>query len=161
MSILRLKSTKQVVSLQFPPYDFRLRQSDRGHEIWDQWRRKWILLTPEEWVRQHLGRFLVETKMFPAGRLALEQTILFNGMRRRTDMVAYSATGSPLFLAECKAPEVTLSQTVIDQIATYNTVLRVPYLMITNGLQHFCGHLIAEEARWEWLSDIPEYSLLR
>jgi hypothetical protein len=157
---LPLKSTKELDPLHFPAYEFRFRQNESGQEIWDVWRKRWIRLTPEEWVRQHLGRYLMHERQFPGGRMVMEKSLSVLGMKRRADLLVYSSGGEPLFLAECKAPSVNLSQAVADQAAAYNLVFKVPYLMVTNGIEHRCCLYRQEEGRWEWLPEVPVYTSL-
>jgi hypothetical protein len=142
-------------ALQFPSFPFRLRSTARGAEIWDRCRARWYLLTPEEWVRQHVVWYLIEHLGYPAGRVAVEKSLKLNGMNKRADVVVYSATGEPFLLVECKSTDVDISQQVFDQAARYNLVLRVPYLMVTNGLRHFIAQINFEENNWHFLQNLP------
>jgi len=129
-------------------------------ELWDDQRKKWIALTPEEWVRQHLLKYLVVEKQFPAGRIVLEQSLVLNGMKKRADLVVYDALGKPLFLAECKAPDVAVNQQVADQAARYNLIFNVPYLMYTNGVEHRLCHYSLQNGSWAWLLEVPMFAHL-
>lgn len=121
----------------------------------------WLLLTPEEWVRQHLVNFLVEERKFPRSLIALERGLKVNTMHRRTDLLAYTKDVIPVFIAECKAPAIKLDQHVFDQAAKYNSTLRVPYLMITNGLKHFCCYIDLKNNSYRFLNDIPFYDEMK
>jgi hypothetical protein len=141
--------------LNFPEYLFKLRRFGEVEEIWDEIRRRWVVLTPEEWVRQHAVRYLREQKGYPAGRIAVERGLKVNGMQRRTDAVVYDAHGQPHMIVECKAPNVAISQSTFDQIARYNLTLRVPYLYVTNGHEHFCCRIDFGTSGYDFLSEVP------
>ncbi len=119
------------------------RQADRAF-VFDPLRKRYLLLSPEEWVRQLLIRYLLH-RTYPAGRLAVEQGLSIHGRMRRFDLLAYDAFGRPFLLAECKAPEVKITQKTMDQIAAYNQALKAPYLLLTNGLQTLCCAVIYGE----------------
>ena len=146
--------------LHFPSYEFRTRSAGGRDQIWDAWRRKWIALTPEEWVRQHLARYLCEDRGYPSGRIVLEFNLSVHGLKRRADLVLFDANGKPSLLAECKAPDVALSESVVTQMARYNLTARVPWLIMTNGLMHYCARMHAESGNWEWVSAIPAFGEL-
>jgi len=124
-------------SLNFPAYEFRVKQKENKYLIFDPIRKKDIVLTPEEWVRQHVLAFLVQTKLYPASLIAVERALTYNHLKKRFDVLLYNKLGKPEMLIECKAPEVNLSEETLFQIATYNLVFRVPNLFISNGLNHF------------------------
>ncbi|MFN8776300.1 MAG: type I restriction enzyme HsdR N-terminal domain-containing protein [Flavobacteriales bacterium] len=143
--------------LHFPSYQFRLRRDKDKQEIWDALRRKWVALTPEEWVRQHTARFLVEELGYPSGRMALEYALRLNGMARRADLVVFGTSGSPVLLVECKAPDVMISKDTAAQAARYNLVLGVRHLLLTNGLSHFFATYDGPSDSWGWLDRIPPF----
>ncbi|MDZ4824389.1 MAG: type I restriction enzyme HsdR N-terminal domain-containing protein [Flavobacteriales bacterium] len=147
--------------LIFQSYPFRLRTSGAIREMWDETRKKWIVVTPEEWVRQHLIEYLVQEKKFPRGLLSVEKGLRVNGLFKRTDVVAFGTNSKALLLAECKSPTIKLSQGVFDQAARYNLTLRVPFLLITNGLEIFCCKINFEIGNYEFLKDVPDYMELR
>ena len=149
-------------SLNFPEYSFRVRPNASGQssEIFDMVRKKFVALTPEEWVRQHLLNFLIEEKKYPASLLAVEKELSVAGIKKRTDVVVYSRSAEPLMIAECKSPEVALNQNVFDQIARYNLPLNVSWLLLTNGLVHYCCRMNASEKKYEFEKEIPEYEKL-
>ena len=141
-------------------FSFRVRSSGQRKLIYDIIRRKYVTLTPEEWVRQHVIHFLIQALGYPAGVLAVERELELNGLRKRTDLVVYNRSGHAVLLVECKAPEVKLGQAVADQAARYNMQLQVNYLWLTNGTQHYICRLDAEAKRWEVLQQLPPYEAL-
>lgn len=114
-------------------------------------------MTPEEWVRQHLVSYLVEDRKYPASLIAVEMPLKYNRMERRADLVLFSKQGNPLLIAECKAPTIKITQEALDQAVRYNIVLKVCYLVITNGIEHYCARLDKESGSWEFLDQIPGY----
>lgn len=126
--------------------------------MFDPWRGRWVALTPEEWVRQHFLNHLVHDLGYPAGRMAVEQALTLHTLTKRTDAVVYGADRRPQVLIECKAPGVRLDQAVFEQAARYNMVHKVRYLMITNGLQHFCCVIDMANGRSHFLRTIPAYA---
>ncbi len=124
-------------SLQWPPAPLKIQRGAQGkHEVMCLARRKWVALEPEEWVRQHVIHHCVDVLKFPAGCVAVERPLILNGMKRRADIVCHTTDGTAQLLVECKAPDVKLSQDAVSQIARYNMVLKVPALLVTNGLEH-------------------------
>ncbi len=123
--------------LNLPTYQFNIKKQDQKLYIFDELRRKFIALTPEEWVRQNIIKYLVEDKGFPTGLISIEAEIDVNKLRRRYDGLVYSRQNAPLVLIECKAPSIAINQKVFDQIFAYNTQVIAPYLLITNGLNHY------------------------
>jgi Type I restriction enzyme R protein N terminus (HSDR_N) len=144
----------------FPdPSAFRFGKSESDTEIFDVIRKKFVHFTPEEWVRQHLLKYLLE-KNFPASLIAVEKELIVAGIKKRTDVVVYSNNSEPLLIAECKSPDVPLEQSTFDQAARYNLSLAVPCFLLTNGLTHFCCRLNALEKKYEFLEEMPQYSEL-
>jgi hypothetical protein len=125
--------------------------------IFDPVRRKQILLTPEERVRQRLIHFFVENRGFPLGLITVEKGLRINGLHKRFDVLVYSKDGEPLLLAECKAERVPLSQQTFDQVARYNIALQVPWLVISNGLETHCAKVDFKNQSHEFFPDIPHY----
>ena len=146
-------------TLNLPSYEVRTRLNPKTslQEIWDTQRRRWVKLTPEEWVRQHFVHFLVEYLHYPSGRIGNEIAIKVGKLERRCDSVVFGDSGEPLLIVEYKAPTVTLSQEAFNQIGRYNIALQVDWLLVSNGLQHYCCHLNREAGRWEFLQGIPSY----
>lgn len=148
-------------ALALPAVPLRLRRGAglRGApEVYDELRRKWLALTPEEWVRQHFVAFLRCEREFPAELIANEYGIDLNGMHRRCDTVVFDKRLRPLVICEYKAPSVAITQKVFDQIARYNIVLSAPYLMVSNGLRHFCVRF--QGSGYVFLDHIPAYGEL-
>jgi type I site-specific restriction endonuclease len=143
--------------LNFPPYPFRLRLQDGKHEIFDEIRKKWLLITPEEWVRQHAAKWLSSDKSYPASLLAIEKTIRVNGLSKRCDIVAYGKDAKPLLVVECKAPGVQITQQVFDQAARYNMTLQVPLFLLTNGRTHFCCQVNHVKQEYVFLKELPVF----
>ena len=143
--------------LNFPVYSFRFKNSENKVAIFDEIRKKFILLTPEEWVRQHTVQFLLQDKKFPKSYINVEKLIKINDLSKRYDVVVFQPNGAIFLLIECKAPEVPISQNTFDQIARYNLVLKAKYLMVTNGLNHYFCEMDFENEKYNFLKEIPEY----
>jgi len=137
-----------------------LRQSDGHTTVLDPLRRRYVKLTPEEHVRQHFVHYLIHHKGYPAGLLGNEVSLTLNGMVRRCDTVLYGLDRQPRMIVEYKAPTVPLTQKVFDQIYRYNTVLRVEWLIVSNGLQHVVCHLNLQKGTCEFLPQVPDYDAL-
>ena len=146
------------MDLNLPLYSFRFREQTGKKQIFDGFRRKWVMLTPEEWVRQNFARYLTEVKHFPSSLVALERSLRINQHDFRTDVVLFSKSGNPLVVVECKAPEVKITQQVFDQIARYNLELRVSCLIVTNGLAHYCCRFDQDQQTYTFLQEIPDYT---
>lgn len=143
------------MQLNFPPIDAQIRVQNGKQFIYDIIRKKYIALTPEEWVRQHLVHFLINERQCPKGLIAVERGLKHNGLQRRFDVVVYSRNLTPWLIVECKAPQVAITQQTFDQIARYNMSLQVPYLLVTNGLQHFCCEIDYLQRSFSYLQDMP------
>ena len=146
-----------MLSLNLPPYATKIAVRDGKNSIWDIIRRKYVALTPEEWVRQHFVHFLVEHKGYPVSLLANEVALTLKGTSRRCDTVLYDRTLSPRMIIEYKAPHIPITQKVFDQISRYNLVFRVDYLIVSNGLSHYCFRMDYDHQSYEFLKDVPEY----
>lgn len=146
--------------LNFPSYTFRFKNSENKVSIFDTIRKKFIILTPEEWVRQHVVQYLLEEKKYPKSLINVEKVLHVNGLRKRYDGVVYNPNGSIFILIECKAPEVKISQTTFDQIARYNMTLEAEFLMVTNGLNHYFCKMDFENEKYEFLKELPNYNKL-
>ena len=144
--------------LNFPTYSFRFKNSENKVSIFDEIRKKFILLTPEEWVRQHVVQFLLQDKKYPKSYINVEKLIKINDLSKRYDVVVFQPNGEIFLLIECKAPEVPISQQTFDQIARYNLVLKAKYLMVTNGLNHYFCQMDFENEKYVFLKELPEYS---
>lgn len=145
-------------NLNFPSYSFRFKNSENKVSIFDAIRKKFIILTPEEWVRQHVVQFLLEEKKYPKSLINVEKVLWVNGLRKRYDVVVFNPDGTIFLLIECKAPEVKISQAVFDQIARYNMTLEAEFLMVTNGLNHYFCLMDFEKEKYEFLKELPHYT---
>ena len=146
-----------MLDLNLPKYDFKVKLEEGKKQIFDSVRKQFVALTPEEWVRQHFIHFLHQEKGFPLGLMGVEYPLQYNGMNKRADIICFQKKGKPMLLVECKSANVSISQKVFDQIARYNFDLRVPYLVVTNGLQHFCCEINYEENSYRFLEEIPVF----
>jgi predicted type IV restriction endonuclease len=141
--------------LNFPAYDFRFKNSENKVAIFDDIRKKFVILTPEEWVRQHVVQYLLIEKKYPKSWINVEKVLKINGLTKRYDVVVFNADGSILILVECKAPEVKISQTTFDQIARYNLTMKAQYLMVTNGQNHYFCQMDFEKEQYLFLKELP------
>ncbi|MCM1521337.1 MAG: type I restriction enzyme HsdR N-terminal domain-containing protein [Muribaculaceae bacterium] len=144
--------------LNLPPATLRLRHTGDGAEVYDPRRGRWLVLTPEEWVRQHFVCYMIGTLGVPPTLVANEKSISLNGTTKRCDSVVYSRSLLPLAIVEYKAPDVAITRGVFDQIVRYNMVLHVRYLIVSNGLSHYCVRVDYEAGRCEFLAEIPSYA---
>ncbi len=149
-----------MVQLNLPPYEVRLKGTSGRQQIFDFLRRRYVALTPEEWVRQHFTHFLVEQKGYPKGLLCNEYELRIGEKKLRCDTLLYNKEMHPQMIVEYKAPEIKITQRVFDQITAYNMLLHVDYLIISNGLQHYCCRMDYANRRYDFLRDIPDYSQL-
>ena len=149
-----------MLSLNLPPFDIKLQQRDGKSFIFDPLRKKYIALTPEEWVRQHFVHFLTDFKGYPKGLLANEVQLNLNGTKKRCDTVLCNKDLSARMIVEYKAPHVEITQAVFDQITRYNMVLKVEYLIVSNGLRHYCCRIDYNTMQYTFLPDIPAYTEL-
>ncbi len=149
-----------MVQLNLPPYEVRLKGTSGRQQIFDFLRRRYVALTPEEWVRQHFTHFLVEQKGYPKGLLCNEYELRIGEKKLRCDTLLYNKEMHPQMIVEYKAPEIEITQRVFDQITAYNMLLHVDYLIISNGLQHYCCRMDYANRRYDFLCDIPDYSQL-
>ena len=144
--------------LNLPPFNITVAEREGQTTIYDFLRHRYLRLTPEEWVRQHFTHFLVEHKGYPTALLANEVTIDVNGVARRCDSVLYKAAGGmPRMIIEYKAPHIHITQSVFQQIYSYNSVLRADYLIVSNGINHYCCHVDYDNMHVDFLKDIPNY----
>jgi len=145
--------------LNFPAYTFRFKNSENKIAIFDEIRKKFILLSPEEWVRQHVVQFLMMEKKYPKSLINVEKVLKINGLTKRYDVVVFNKDGSIFILVECKAPEIKISQHTFDQIARYNLTLKADFLMVTNGHNHYFCQMDFETERYDFLKELPDYSV--
>ena len=144
-------------NLNFPSFNFRIKSSENKTSIFDVIRKKFVILTPEEWVRQHVIHFLIEIKNYPISLINVEKAIDLNGTIKRYDIVVYKPNGTIQLLVECKAPKVKITQKTFDQIARYNLILKGDHLMVTNGLNHYYCQINYQTENYQFLKDLPLY----
>lgn len=150
----------KMLSLNLPRYSHKVIVKSGKSYIFDDLRRKYVALTPEEWVRQHFVHFLVEQKGYPKGLLANEIQINLNGTKKRCDTVLYGRDLNARMIVEYKSPSIEITQAVFDQITRYNMVLKVEYLIVSNGLNHYCCKIDYTGNTYSFLPDIPSYNML-
>ena len=146
-----------MIKLNFPEYNFKVKTIENDNYVFDIIRKKYVLLTPEEWVRQHLLHYLIHEKKYPASLIAVEKGLEVNGLKKRFDMLVFDKKGKPQLLAECKAPEIKLTQSVFDQVANYNMKFNVQFLLVTNGLQHAMCAFEDDFRTYKFVKEIPGY----
>ncbi|MFV0310018.1 MAG: type I restriction enzyme HsdR N-terminal domain-containing protein [Dysgonomonas sp.] len=149
-----------MLDLNLPPFNINVKKTDGRLSVFDRLRRKFVTLTPEEWVRQHFINYLITEKGYPQALMANEIQINLNNQKRRCDSIVYDKTISPLVIVEYKSPDVEITQAVFDQIVRYNIVLKVKYLIVSNGLSHYCCRMDYSTQTFEYLADIPTYTEL-
>ena len=143
--------------LNLPNVALKTKLVEGTTQVFDVVRKKYFKLTLEEWVRQHFIHYLNQDKNYPLGLMGVEKMIKYNNLKTRADIVIYNINREPSMLVECKAPEIKITQDTFDQIARYNFSLRVKYLVVTNGIQHFCCSMDYEKPTISFLEDIPSY----
>lgn len=144
--------------LNLPSFHFKIKNSENKTLIFDILRKKFLVLTPEEWVRQHFVYFLLETKKYPKSLIALEKQFTINNRKKRTDILIFDKNGKHDIIVECKAPSIKITQDTFDQIARYNLALKANYLIVTNGLQHYYCKMDFENEAYIFLKEIPDYN---
>jgi hypothetical protein len=143
--------------LNLPPYSFKIIGEGKSEMIFDSVRKKYVKLTPEEWVRQNFIQYLIQQGHYSQGLISVEIMFSFNSMKRRADILIFNRRAEPVMLVECKAPEVPIDDKVFDQIVNYNMEFKVPYIVVTNGLVHYVCKINHEDKSWEFLNVIPLY----
>lgn len=142
--------------LNLPPFNIKLKQEAGKTWVFDLSRRKYVVLTPEEWVRQHFLNYLTTCLRYPKSLIRVESGLRHHKLSRRSDILVFNRAAKPFMLVECKAADVTLTQAVFDQVSVYNQAFQAPYLVITNGLKHFCCKMDYQYQNYEFLQDIPQ-----
>jgi hypothetical protein len=150
-----------MTALNLPSYNFTFKSSENKRLIFDQLRKKYVVLTPEEWVRQHFVQYLLSEKKYPTSLVAIEKELRMNNLKKRTDILIFNKQGDPQIIVECKAPSVPITQATFDQIARYNLKLHASFLIVTNGLQHFYCQMDYKNQKYIFLKDIPNYDTLK
>lgn len=143
-------------ALQFPSYQFRFKSKENKTLIFDEIRKKFVVLTPEEWVRQHTVQYLILNKGYSKSLIAVEKQIMLNDTVKRYDIVVFNREGQVHLIIECKAPQIAIAQETFDQIARYNLKTNAQYLMVTNGLSHYFCRMDYQAERYVFLEDLPQ-----
>lgn len=143
--------------LNFSSYKFRIKNNENKLLIFDVIRKKFVVLQPEEWVRQHCIHYLIEEKKYPISLINVEKELKINNLRKRYDIVVYNPDGSIKLIVECKSFKINITQNTFDQIARYNLALNASYLMVTNGINHYYCFMDYTDKRYQFLKDIPDY----
>lgn len=146
--------------LNLPTYKFRFKSKENKLFIFDILRKKHVVLTPEEWVRQHFIHFLVTDKNYPPSLIGVEKKLTINNLTKRTDLLVFSTNGNPHIIVECKAPSVKITQETFDQIARYNLKLQANYLIVTNGMNHYYCYMDFKNEKYVFLEEIPSFEKL-
>lgn len=145
-------------TLNFPKFTFRFKNNENKTSIFDVIRKKFVILQPEEWVRQHCVQYLIQEKNYPVSLINIEKELIINGLKKRYDIVVFHHTGQIHLIVECKSPNIAIIQDTFDQIARYNLAVNATYLMVTNGLNHYYCQMDMEAERYVFLKDIPNYT---
>jgi len=158
--LLNALSMYTLPKLNLPEATLKLKEENGIQSVWDLVRKKYVKLDPEEWVRQQMIHYLIDHKQYPLGLMSVEKTIEVNGLKKRTDIVIHDTYGSPKMIIELKASKVPINNEVFMQIAGYNLKLQVDYLLLSNGIEHYCFYLNKEKKEMESLASIPGYNEL-
>ena len=150
-------AAQKMKSLNLPTYSFKIKSESRIDFIFDKCRRKYVQLTPEEWVRQNIVCFLQHERGFPVSRMVLEKSLKVHNLDKRADILVYNRSGLPVLLGECKAAGIKINNNTFLQASIYNFHFRVKYLLITNGMQHYCCSVDFNSGEVSFLEDIPFY----
>jgi hypothetical protein len=148
-------------SLNLPTYSLKIKSEEGLEYVFDQFRKKYVRLNPEEWVRQNFALYLVNEKAYPASRLIIEKSLKVNKMIKRCDIVVYNEFGYPSLIVECKSPGIKIGQETFEQVSIYNIAFKVEFLIITNGLKHFCCRVDFETMQVHFIDEIPDYYKIR
>jgi type I site-specific restriction-modification system R (restriction) subunit len=146
--------------LNLPTYFFRIKEEKGKKYIFDEIRRRFVVLTPEEWVRQHLVKFLITIKSYPQQLISVEKGFNQHRRKQRYDLLVYNRNGEPLMIVECKAPGVEINQNVFDQASRYNLKHKAAFILISNGMKHYCCHINLESRQYKFLHEIPDYNTI-
>ncbi len=144
-------------NLNLPPYPFKIKKTGEKYFIFDEIRKKEVILTPEEWVRQHFIQYLIHQKGYKASLIAIEKEITVNNLKKRFDLLVFNNKGEHHIIVECKAPKVKITQSTFDQIARYNLNLKANFLVVTNGLEHYFCKMDHINQQYIFLKELPDY----
>lgn len=149
-----------MIQLNLPSYPIKLKEEGGKQFVFDFIRKKYLVNTPEEWVRQNFIQFLIQEKKYPASLIAIEKGLKLNELQKRADVVVYDNNGEAIVLIEFKAPSIKITETTFEQISRYNMVFKVPYLIVSNGLNHYCCKIDFTQNSFEFIKEIPDYNKL-
>ena len=144
--------------LNLPAYPFKIKQDASVTYIFDELRKKYLVLTPEEWVRQHIVQFIIKEKGYPKSLIKLEGGLKLNSLKKRTDIVVFNSSGEKILLVECKAPSVKITQKTFDQLARYNIIHKVPLLFVSNGMQHYVCKIDVLGQNYQFVENLPQFN---
>jgi len=148
----------QLQPLNLPPFPFKISDSNGQLTLFDEIRKKHVIITPEEWVRQHFVQYLINQKKYPRSLIKLEGGLRLNGLPKRTDIIVFNPAGEKILMVECKAPSVNINQKVFDQVARYNITHKIALLAVTNGLQHYYCTIDFEKQGYQFIENLPGYN---
>ncbi|TDG36552.1 type I restriction enzyme HsdR N-terminal domain-containing protein [Pedobacter changchengzhani] len=143
--------------LNLPPHSFKITEKDNVIYIFDELRKKHLILTPEEWVRQHFIQYLINTKKFPKSLIQIEGGLILNQLQKRSDILVYNAIGEKLMLVECKAPKIKITNAVFEQASRYNSIHQAKWIVLTNGLKHVYAQMDLKKANFSFIENLPNY----
>lgn len=146
-----------MIKLNLPEFQFRFKNSANKTYIFDEIRKKFVLVTPEEWVRQNFIQFLIQVKNYPPSLMAVEKKVDINNQPQRFDLLVYSRKGKPWLMAEFKSPEIKISQQAFDQVVRYNMALKADFVLVSNGLQHYFCQMNYEKNNYTYLKEVPDF----
>ena len=146
------------IPLNFPQFSLKIKEDQNQRFIYDEVRKKYLVLTPEEWVRQHVIHYIIKEKGYPKSLIKLEGGLKLNSLSKRTDVVVYNNEGGKILLIECKEPSVKITQKTFDQIARYNIVHKIPLLFVSNGMEHFTCKIDFTEQNYTFVENLPHFS---
>ena len=145
-------------NLNLPNYEFNVKTNKGKLSIYDINRKKFVVLTPEEWVRQNMVQYLIIELRYPASLIKIEGSLRFNNRIKRSDIVVYNRNGNPFLIVECKSYKTKITQLTFDQVAVYNQSIMAEFILVTNGMQHFCCHMDFEKNKIEFVDEIPKFT---
>jgi hypothetical protein len=156
-SFAQYKMALELTPLNLPTHPFKITVKGETYYIFDSIRKKHLVLTPEEWVRQHFIAFLINNKNFPGSLLQIEGGLNLNQTKKRSDILAFNKLGEKLMIIECKAPSIKITQATFDQAARYNSIYKAKWLAVTNGLQHYYAQIDHEKQKFMFIEELPNY----
>ncbi|MCF6279317.1 MAG: type I restriction enzyme HsdR N-terminal domain-containing protein [Flavobacteriaceae bacterium] len=143
--------------LNLPTYQFKIKSSENKQLIFDKIRKKYVVLTPEEWVRQNFVEYLIKEKGYPVSLIAVEKQVTVNNLKKRFDILVFDKSGNHDIIVECKSPKIKITQETFDQIARYNLTLSAQYLVVTNGITHYYSKMDRKNKQYVFLENIKTY----